>query len=136
MCRFKVLFIFLFGILALSSTSTAEYIAKSISEYKVYTGRLVFASKPKVGRNSALLYIFYTKSNNPVDKKLNLEIVPWMTEHEHGSTEIPKVSLGMKAGEYKITSLTFTMPGKWQIYVKVKDNNFEDTLVFDVTVAK
>ena len=105
------------------------------TEQGYYSLSASFPSSARVGRNDLTLVIGDKGSKRPVDKKLDIEVVPWMTTHEHGSDEFPVIRK-TGPGTYLVQHVDFTMPGAWQVYIKIKDGTREDTAVFDVNVAK
>lgn len=90
-------------------------------------------SPVKTGRNTMKMKIREGRSKTPVTKKLKIEVMPWMPAHEHGATEVPVIKENGN-GDYLIERLNFSMPGKWEVYVKIRDGRSEDTAVFNVDV--
>lgn len=92
-------------------------------------------TKPlKVGKNILKLTVVNRENMKPA-KKLFIEVIPWMPKHEHGVTDIPIVK-EISEGEYLIDGLSFSMPGNWEVYLKIKGNGKDDSAVFDVRIAK
>lgn len=88
----------------------------------------------KVGNNSMKLFIGESRSKTPLKQKLDIEIVPWMPVHEHGTGTLPIIK-ELGKGEYSVEQVNFTMPGLWEIYVRInKGKKGEDTAVFNVNV--
>lgn len=88
----------------------------------------------KVGNNSFKLFIGDQRSKAPLKQKLDLEIVLWMPAHEHGSGTAPIIK-ELGKGEYSVEQANLTMPGLWEIYVRInKGKKGEDTAVFNVNV--
>lgn len=87
----------------------------------------------KVGRNTMKLTIKDKNSGKPAGKKLTIEVIPWMPAHEHGTSEVPIIK-ETRVGEYLIERLTFTMPGDWEVYIRLREGRREDTAVFNVSV--
>jgi hypothetical protein len=87
-----------------------------------------------VGKNSMKLFIGDHKSKAPLKQKLNIEIVPWMPAHEHGTSTLPIIK-ELGKGEYSVEQVNLSMPGLWEIYVRInKGKKGEDTAVFNVNV--
>lgn len=107
------------------------------TEQQLYFVSIEFStSTVKVGRNSMKLFIGDRKSRKPVKEKLEIEVVPWIPADEHGMDEIPVIK-ELGRGEYLVERLNFTMPGDWEIYVRInKGKKGEDTAVFNVSVVK
>lgn len=126
---FPVLFIllslFLYGF-ALQQNTT---------EQGLYSVSLEFSGKQVlVGKNSMKLFIGNGRTKAPVAEKLDIEVVPWMPAHEHGTTE-PPVIRGLGKGYYSVERVNFSMPGLWEIYVRInKGKKGEDTAVFNINV--
>ncbi|MBI5639519.1 MAG: FixH family protein [Nitrospirae bacterium] len=88
----------------------------------------------KVGNNSMKLFIGDRKSKAPLKQKLDVEIVPWMPAHEHGTSALPIIK-ELGKGEYSVEQVNLSMPGLWEIYVRInKGKRGEDTAVFNVNV--
>lgn len=106
------------------------------TEQGYYLVSVEFMQTPvKVGRNSMKLTIYDKRSKGPVQKMLDIEVVPWMPKHEHSTTEIPVVK-EQGNGEYLVEKLNFSMSGDWEVYIKIKRGRSEDTAVFNVNVVK
>jgi hypothetical protein len=90
--------------------------------------------KMKVGNNSLKLFIGDRKSKAPLKNKPDIEIVPWMPAHEHGTSVLPIIK-ELGKGEYSVEQVNFSMPGLWEIYVRInKGKHGEDTAVFNINV--
>lgn len=91
-------------------------------------------TQAKVGNNNIKLFVGDSRSKAPLKQKLDFEIVAWMPAHEHGTSALPVIrELGK--GEYAVEQLNFSMPGLWEIYVRInKGKKGEDTAVFNVNV--
>ncbi|MHB8881285.1 MAG: FixH family protein [Thermodesulfovibrionales bacterium] len=108
---------------------------QNTTEQGLYFVSIDFRGTPvKVGNNSLKLFIGDHRSKAPVKQKLDIEIVIWMPVHEHGTSALPVIrELGK--GEYSVEQLNFSMPGLWEIYVRInKGKKGEDTAVFNVNV--
>jgi YtkA-like len=105
------------------------------SEQGFYSVDVQSAGNPvMVGENNMNITVIDVKSMKPLERKLNIEALPWMPAHEHGSSNKPVVTY-LGRGKYHIEGITFTMPGDWEIYLKIQDNGKEDSVVFNVPVA-
>lgn len=107
---------------------------QNATEQGLYFVSLEFrGAQAKVGNNSVKVFITEKRSKTPREK-LDLEIVPWMPAHEHGTTALPVVrELGK--GQYSVEGLNLSMSGLWEIYVRVnKGKKGEDTAIFNVDV--
>lgn len=108
---------------------------KNTTEQGLYFVSIAFKNAPvKVGNNSLKLFIGDPRSKSPLKQKLDIELVSWMPAHEHGTSAVPVVrELGR--GEYSVEQINLTMPGLWEIYVRInKGKKGEDTAVFNVQV--
>lgn len=87
-----------------------------------------------VGNNTIKLFVGDRRSKAPLKQKLDIEIVPWMPAHEHGSGTLPIIrELGN--GEYSVEKVDLSMAGLWEIYVRInKGKRGEDTAVFNINV--
>ena len=88
-----------------------------------------------VGKNTITATIKDAKSLKPVEKKLTIEVIPWMGAHEHGSSDITVVTY-LGKGQYRMEGINFTMPGDWEVYLKLRDGDKEDSAVFNVHVGR
>ena len=122
---FMLLSFFLFGLTMQQDTTEQGLYFVSIE----FTGAHI-----KVGKNSMKLFIGDRRSKAPLKNKLDIEVVPWMPAHEHGTSELPIIrELGK--GEYSVEQINLSMPGLWEIYVRInKGKKGEDTAVFNVNV--
>ena len=121
----------LFGLFL--SGFSADYVG---TEQGYYSVNAEFLSSPvRTGMNSMKLVIKDADSNRPVKKHLDIQVIPWMPAHEHPSMQVPAIK-EIANGEYFIEGLDFSMPGDWEIYVRITDDGREDTAVFNVTVTE
>lgn len=108
---------------------------KGTTEQGLYFVSLEFPGKQiKPGMNSMKIFVGDRKSKAPVRDKLDIEVVPWMPSHEHGTSEMAVVrELGQ--GFYSVEGVNLTMSGDWEIYVRINQGRRgEDTAVFNVNV--
>lgn len=122
---FILLSFFLFGFAMQQNTT----------EQGLYFVSIDFKGVPvKVGNNSMKLFIGDHRSKAPLKEKLDIEIVPWMPAHEHGISKLPIIK-ELGKGEYSVEQLNLSMPGLWEIYVRInKGKKGEDTAVFNVNI--
>jgi hypothetical protein len=57
-----------------------------------------------------------------------------MPEHGHGLPTHPEITKGIGDGDYIVQGLKFSMPGWWVITFKVKAQDMEDTVTFNLMV--
>jgi hypothetical protein len=57
-----------------------------------------------------------------------------MPEHGHGLPTIPEVAEGATPGDYVVQGLKFSMPGWWVMTFKVKAQEMEDVITFNLIV--
>ena len=105
------------------------------TEQGLYFVSLEFTgAQVKVGKNSMKLFIGDRKTKAPLKDKLDIEIVPWMPSHEHGMTGQANVK-EIGKGVYLVEGVNLSMPGSWEIYVRInKGKKGEDTAVFNINV--
>ncbi len=108
---------------------------QNATEQGLYFVSLEFSgAQAKVGKNSMRLFVGDRRTKVPVKDKLDIEIVPWMPAHEHGTSTLPIIKEVGK-GEYSVEQVSLSMPGLWEIYVRInKGKKGEDTAVFNVNV--
>ena len=93
-----------------------------------------FGANPvRVGMNVVTLRLRDMGSKEPVGESMKIEIVPWMPMHEHTVMEMPRIQ-AMGAGEFRVEDLHFTMPGDWEVHLRMDSGGREDSAVFDVKV--
>jgi hypothetical protein len=59
-----------------------------------------------------------------------IEIVPWMPAMRDGVFEKPVVNEG-EDGIYRVENVILIMEGRWELRLKIKKNNTEDSITFD-----
>ena len=108
---------------------------QNTTEQGLYIVSIDFTKAPvKVGNNSLKLFIGDHKSKAPLTQKLDIEIVPWMPAHEHGTGNLPLIK-ELGKGTYAVEQLNLSMTGLWEIYIRInKGKKGEDTAVFNVNV--
>jgi hypothetical protein len=120
-----ILSLFLFGFAVQQNTTEQGLYFVSID----FTGPQL-----KVGNNSMKLFIGDRKSKEPLKNKPDIEIVPWMPAHEHGTSAQPVIK-ELGKGEYLVEQINLSMSGLWEIYIRInKGKKGEDTAVFNVNV--
>jgi len=106
------------------------------TEQGVYQVNVEFETDPvTVGMNALTLKILEEDSGKPVRDSLKIEIVPWMPLHEHGDTHMPEIR-ALGGGTFHVEGLNFTMPGDWEVYIRMDSGGNEDTAVVDVRVQR
>jgi len=86
----------------------------------------------KNGRNEINVYISSDKGQKIENAKV--ELVPWMPEHGHGAAWPPAV-FDQGNGVYRAV-VALTMPGHWQLTVKISKGDSEDSVLFDFPDVK
>jgi len=108
--------------------------SRTESEQGNYIVSAEFLTSPvKTGMNTMRLIIYDRKSEEPVDKKLKLQVIPWMPTIVHAITEVPVIKDKGK-GVYLIENINFDAAGDWEVYIKIKNGSKEDSAVLDVSV--
>lgn len=106
------------------------------SEQGFYSIDVQCAANPvTVGKNNMTVKINDIKSMKPIERKLDMDVIPWMTAMEHGSSDIAVVTY-LGKGQYRVEGINFTMPGDWDVYLKLREGEKDDTAVFTVHVAR
>jgi hypothetical protein len=106
------------------------------TEQGLYSVDVQSASDPvMIGKNTMTATIKDAKSLKPVEKKLTIEVIPWMAAHEHGSSDIAVITY-LGKGQYRMEGINFTMLGDWEVYLKLRDGDKEDSAVFNVHVGR
>ena len=74
-----------------------------------------------------------TADGRPV-KNAEVVLSGEMPEHGHGLPTMPEVTEGSIPGEYVVQGLKFSMPGWWVMTFKVKTQDKEDVITFNLIV--
>lgn len=82
---------------------------------------------PIVGNNTITLTVLDSRSKNPVEGA-EVEVVPWMTLHGHGSSKKTRIQEKGK-GIYVIESVYFTMAGDWDLLIKIRRSQSIDRAI-------
>jgi hypothetical protein len=95
----------------------------------LYSVEMVIKDKDlKVGVNT-LDIIVHDKSDKDV-AGAEIKVVPWMPEMGHGVFEKPIVK-ERGGGTYSVENIILIMEGRWELKLKIKKNNTEDSVIFD-----
>ena len=86
-----------------------------------------------VGLHSLVLQLRAQRSDEPAADLLKIEIVSWMPVHGHGAMHVPVVTAEGN-GIFHVEGLQFTMPGDWEVHIRMEADGIEDSAVFDVRV--
>jgi len=74
-----------------------------------------------------------TPDGHPV-KNAEITVNGDMPEHGHGLPTQPEVGKGVEDGKYIVQGLKFSMPGWWVMTFKVKTQDINDTVTFNLVV--
>ena len=95
----------------------------------LYSVEMVIKDKDlKVGVNT-LDIIVHDKSDKDV-AGAEIKVVPWMPEMGHGVFEKPVVK-ERGGGTYSVENIILIMEGRWELKLKIKKNNTEDSVIFE-----
>jgi hypothetical protein len=89
---------------------------------------LVIGNELKTGMN-AVDVIVHDESDADV-MGAEITLTPWMPDMGHGVKEVPKVT-ERGGGLYSIENVEISMPGRWELRVKVKKGKTKDEVVFE-----
>ena len=103
------------------------------SDNGLYGITMEMPEQPGLGDNILTLIIRDGKSKRIVEENLFIEVVPWMALHEHG-TKVAAVVSSQGGGKYLVEKVNFTMPGPWEVHLRISRGTVEDTAVFEVEV--
>ena len=65
-------------------------------------------------------------------KGLNISIEPWMPDHGHGSDR--PVEVNDKNSSFSVRSVSYTMPGLWELRTRMQSDSVEDSATIEVEV--
>lgn len=88
---------------------------------------LILGRELKIGINAVDIIIHDAKDHDVLGAEIT--VTPWMPEMGHGVSEKPAV-MERGGGLYSIENIVLTMGGLWDLRVKVKRGDDEDTAVF------
>ena len=89
-------------------------------------------SSPSLGENNYLFHLVYARNFSACSSDARLSVTYWMPEMlEMGKSE-EAITL-QPDGSYT-TTLFFSMSGRWQVTISIKDNNVEDEYTFETDV--
>ncbi len=104
------------------------------SDHGAYFIDIKMKDKPVVGGNRFEMVVYDGKTKKIIKDKLLIEVVPWMALHEHG-TLVESVVTELAEGKFLVENVNFTMPGPWQIHIRISRENREDTAIHEVKVT-
>jgi hypothetical protein len=84
-----------------------------------------------IGRITGWKLRVETADGRPV-RNADIAIVGNMPEHGHGLPTQPEVAKGMEDGDYILQGLKFSMPGWWMITLRIKAQDMDDTVTFNL----
>lgn len=90
--------------------------------------------QPVVGNNALVLDVYDARSNERIDDA-EIEVIPWMTMHGHGSSKKPTVHK-QGSGHYRVENVFFTMEGDWDLMVTIQKKGAKDTATFPISHVK
>lgn len=98
------------------------------SEFGLFRALLSPLSEPLVvGSNEFELQIFERISGSPAEG-LELDVLPWMPHHDHGSPVEPSVE-ELGEGLYRIRGVAFNMEGEWELWINLSKDAVRDLIV-------
>lgn len=98
------------------------------SEFGLFRAVLSPTSEPLVvGSNDFELEIVDLVGGGGAER-LDLQVVPWMPHHDHGSPSEPSVE-ELGGGRYRIRDVAFNMEGEWELRIVVSREPVQDRFV-------
>jgi hypothetical protein len=88
---------------------------------------LIIGNQLKIGMNSIDMIVHDSEDHDVMGAEVT--VTPWMPEMGHGAKEEPKV-MERGGGLYSAENVDISMPGLWELRVKVRAEGGEDTAVF------
>jgi hypothetical protein len=89
---------------------------------------LVIGNELKTGINTVDVIVHDESDADVMGAEITL--TPWMPEMGHGVKEVPKVT-ERGGGLYSVENVEISMPGRWELRVKIKKGRTKDEVVFD-----
>jgi hypothetical protein len=115
-----------------SSTQSFTHTSFPEAAYQTVTGNAVRVelrtapSQPPIRGTDAAELAIFDAQGVPLDG-LEVEVVPWMPSMGHGSTQ-PEVET-MGNGRYRMERVSFPMPGKWELRLRITGRVSEQVIV-------
>ena len=117
-----------------SYTKHYEQSLFKVTEKGLFSVEMVIKEKElKVGVNT-LDIIVHDKSDKDVASAI-VTVTPWMPEMGHGVFEKPVV-MERGGGLYSIENIILIMGGRWELKIKIRKGDMEDSAVFDFPEVK
>ncbi len=91
-------------------------------------------AQPIVGTNAVVLTVSDARSNLKIDDA-SIEVVPWMTMHDHGSSKKPSIK-NMGSGRYQVENVYFTTAGEWDLLITIEKKGVKDSAIFSISNVK
>ncbi len=102
------------------------------SESGAYVARFVpDPSPPTTGSNA--LAVSIERATGGAVENATLVVSPWMPAMGHG-TPITPVVTNTSGGNYRVTRLDYTMPGRWEVRIELADGTAKDHLALELDV--
>lgn len=99
-----------------------------VSENGLYSVEmLIIGNELKIGMNSVDVIVHDNKDHDVMGAEIT--VTPWMPEMSRGAKEEPRV-MERGGGLYSAENVEISMPGLWELRVKIKAEGVEDTAVF------
>ena len=115
-----------------SAPADVDTSAVQTSAQKIFKVSYVSKDLPiPIGRITSWTLRVETADGHPV-KDADITIDGSMPEHGHGLPTQPEVTKRMEDGEYILQGLKFSMPGWWVITLRIKAQDLEDTVTFNL----
>lgn len=89
---------------------------------------LVIGNELKIGANAVDVIVHDAMDHDVMGAEIT--VTPWMPEMGHGVKEVPSIT-ERGGGLYSVENVEVSMPGLWELRVKVKKDDKEDAAVFD-----
>ena len=103
-----------------------------ITDNDLYSIELVIKGGAlEVGPNNVDIIVHNREDKDVTEARVS--VTPWMVMHGHGVPGEPEV-IERGGGLYSLPALRFTMPGIWELRIKVAQNDVADTVAFSVPV--
>lgn len=106
--------------------SESNFVITDDGQYSVEM--LIIGNMLKVGMNSLDLIVHDSDDHDLLGA--DITVTPWMPSMGHGVKEMARVS-EKGGGLYSVENVEISMPGNWQLRVKVSKDGKEDSAVFE-----
>ena len=88
---------------------------------------------PEINRMHSWILYVESDSGEPIEGA-DIEVDGGMPAHDHGLPTQPRVTADLGGGYYRLDGVRFHMSGYWEMFVTIRSDESEDTVVIPLTL--